>query len=60
MDTVMQRLWVALENISPDFNSPPDFESLEFLENVLAQAGLKVVEINHPAAYSAGILSQMG
>lgn len=60
METIMERLWVALENISPDFNCPPDPESLTFLEACLGDAGLKVVEINHPAAYSAGILSQMG
>lgn len=56
----MERLWVTLESISPDFNCPPDRESLLFLEQCLDRAGLKVVEINYPAAYSAGVLSQMG
>lgn len=58
MKSVMERLWVALENISHDFDYPADPESLTHLENVLTKAGLMVIEIDHTSP--AGMLSQKG
>lgn len=58
MKSVMERLWIALENISHDFDYPADPESLMHLENALTKAGLMVVEIDHTS--TAGMLSQMG
>jgi hypothetical protein len=62
MDTIMDRLWIALESISHDFDYPPDAESLEELQTALQQMGLMVVDIpNSPAdAVVAGALSQLG
>ena len=60
METIMERLWSALNAISHDFDYPPDSESLVVLEDALTQAGLKIIEINDAAGYTAGVLSQMG
>jgi len=62
MDTIMDRLWIALESISHDFDYPPDPESLQELQTALQQMGLMVVDIpNSPADdIIAGALGQLG
>lgn len=66
MQSIMERLWLALESISHDFDYPPDPESLQTLENSLLEAGLMIVDINDavpesPASdITQGALSQAG
>jgi len=62
MDTIMDRLWIALESISHDFDYPPDPESLQELQSALEEMGLMVIDVSEsPAdAVIAGALGQLG
>jgi hypothetical protein len=62
MDTIMDRLWIALESISHDFDYPPDPESLLELQTALQEMGLMIVDVpESPAdAVIAGALGQLG
>lgn len=62
MDTIMDRLWIALESISHDFDYPPDPESLQELQTALEEMGLMVVDVSEsPAdAVISGALGQLG
>lgn len=62
MQSIMERLWVALESVSHDFDYPPDLESLQELQTALTDMGLKVVDIDDLPIDGAvaGALSQLG
>ena len=62
MDTIMDRLWIALESISHDFDYPPDPESLLELQTALQEMGLMVIDVSESPADDiiAGALGQLG